>query len=92
MLKLEQNVIKSGISIYQESTTKAVYLESFNYNGNIQMQFFDASGRMIGKNEVLPVVHGQKQVLSLPFQSSTGLYFIKAVMQDGTQQFLRIVN
>lgn len=92
MLKLEQKVIKSGISIYQESTTRAIYLESFNYNGNIQLQLFDASGRMLGKNEVLPVVQGQKQVMSLPVQSSTGLYFIKAVMQDGTQQFLRIVN
>jgi hypothetical protein len=92
ILRLERNNNKSGFKIYQEATTKAIYLESFGYTGNLQLQLIDVNGRLLGTDQILSVSSGQKQLLMLPSPSSTGLYFLKAVLQDGTQQVLKIVR
>lgn len=92
ILKLEQGLLKSGIAFFQEATTKSVYVQSFNYKGTIELQLFDMNGRQVGKTQLIQLIQGQTHVISIPVQTSNTLLLLKAVMQDGTHQFLRVIN
>ncbi len=92
ILRLEPTEKKKGVRLYREALSKGIYLESFTYSGIAHLQWYDANGRLLKKTETKNLLQGQKLLLQFPDESLGKICFLKLLLQDGTQQFLKAVN